>query len=156
MPTLPPTPYCTPLRLTATPQAGVVRQGKAIGIHVKVKLPKSAGKQPPGKPDLGVIVTLPANTTLEGMGKRKKSLAGVVPINATAFAWQPIKDRGKRKLTAVVRVRVDSDYPYSVLPIGIAGFTGELCIGCQTTVSVPVLPPKHNVTKTKLAKGPKL
>lgn len=137
------------------------KQGKEVATYVKVNLPKTNGKQS-NRPSMGVIVTVPANTTLVGVfgngnkGK-KKGMAGVVPINATTVAWRPVKTSGKRKLTANVRVRVDYGYPYSTLPIGIAGFTGDLCIGGQTTVTVPVKPSKHdNTNKEKAPKSGKL
>jgi hypothetical protein len=132
-----------------------VKQGKAAKVYVKIKPPKHTAGKRHDEPDMGVLVTLPANTTLVGFSKMKatrgiknKGMKGIIPINATTVAWRP-KKRGKRKLHLLVRVRVDSAYPYSVLPIDFAGFTGELCVGGQATVAVPVVPSDHHGSSTK-------
>lgn len=160
MPPLQPTSDCPPLQVKAKALEKKVKQGKAAKVYVKVKPPKhTVGKQH-DKPDMGLLVTLPANTTLVGFdtmkvtgGIKKKGMKGVIPINATTVAWRP-KKRGKRKLHLLVRVRVDSAYPYSVLPIGIAGFTGELCVGGHATVAVPVVPSDHHGSSTKKEQAP--
>lgn len=160
LPTLAPTNDCPPTRIKAKAMKKELKQGKKLGVYVKLNLLKQKDQNTTHereKSTLGLLVTLPPNATLVGQsaegggGLKKKGLKGFWRVNETTLAWQPTKQGGRRKVSLVLRIRVDAAFPDPFLTVGLAGFTGDLCISSGTALTVPVVPSK----RTSSSKPPK-
>lgn len=155
---------CPPTRIRAKPSKKQVEQGKKLDVRVTLKLPRQKHQKAENgtmkhkeKHSMGVLVTLPPNATLvSSSGAGKKGLMDFTNFNETTLAWRPHKRSGRRKLTLGLRIRVQRGFPYSMLVVDLAGFTGDFCVGSRTTVTVPVLTPKQPASKGPKSKHTRL